>query len=66
MVTRRKKAIEFPPETCGSCQYYEAKISEQSLCWGSPPILADDLWIRGTPTDAINTACWHYKPKQNG
>jgi hypothetical protein len=60
----RKKAVEFPPETCGSCKYYEAKISEQSLCWGSPPQRHEDEWVREVPADATDPACWNYKPKE--
>jgi hypothetical protein len=60
----RKKTIEYPAETCGSCKHYEAKLSTQSLCWGSPPQRFEDEWLREAPANATDIACWYYKPKE--
>ena len=63
----RKKVVEeapvFPPDTCGSCKYYEARLSEESLCWGFPPIPVGEIVVRGIPVGATDHACAFHKLK---
>ncbi len=58
-------AVEFPKDTCGSCKYYEARMTEDSLCWGFPPMPAGELVVRELPVHAEDRACAFHKLKEH-